>query len=59
MYIGIILLIVITLTTFYVKEPFTTGEYYWPNTAHHWYGGYGGIAMQPRLNLKNRLDPYF
>jgi hypothetical protein len=33
--------------------------YFWPNTHAYWYGGRGGQAMQPRIGLQHRADPYF
>jgi len=58
--IGILLLLAILLIVFVqTKETFISDEYYWPATHQHWYGGYGGVAMQPRLGLKQRADPYF
>jgi hypothetical protein len=58
--IVILLLLAILLIVFaQTKETFISDGYYWPSTAQHWYGGYGGTVMQPRLGLKQRLDPYF
>lgn len=42
------------------KEAFgPVDPYFWPNSYAHWYGGHRGQAMQPRLGLQRRADPYF